>query len=276
MPGLADLIGQFADTLPTLLTTVRTAAQISADIGAHLRILSGPTALSAPTNTTRPPARRLEMVRLRTADVTAIRRRHGGTTHDVLLTLLAGALHTWLDSHGQSAHRNIRALVPVAQHTRARDANTGNRLSGYLCTLPVAEPDPLHRLRLVRTEMDRNKAAGPHRGPGAFPVVAGLFPHAVHHVVTPLLAAQVNRLFDLVATAVRLPARLPGLGGTPVSEIYPLAPLAPGYALAVAFTHDPRHVHITLTTDPHALDGVDKLTEALHSGLTELLHATTS
>ncbi|HKS45255.1 MAG TPA: wax ester/triacylglycerol synthase domain-containing protein, partial [Amycolatopsis sp.] len=118
-----------------------------------------------------PGRRRLATLRLNRDDILRIRKIHGGTTNDVVLAVLAGALRECLPDG-----RTVRALVPVNVRRDADGQDTGNHLSGYLCDLPVGEPDPVTRLRIVRARMDARKAAGAARGAGAVPLLAGRVP----------------------------------------------------------------------------------------------------
>jgi hypothetical protein len=123
--------------------------------------------------------------------------------------------------------------------------------------------------------MDRNKAAGPHQGPGAIGLLADLVPPAAHRLFTPLAARHPALLFDVVVTTIRLPNALPTLGNAPVQEIYPLVPLAPGHALGVAFMHNREAVHVGLNTHPESTPDIEKFSDALHASLAELVeHAT--
>ena len=132
-------------------------------------------------------AGRLADVRLAVSDVRRIRTSHGGTTNDVVLAVLAGALREWLINRGQRADgRSLRALIPVSVRARQAEQTGGNKLSGYLCELPIGIDDPLERLRIVRRAMTRNKAAGPARGAGAFPLLADKVPPAVHRLTGEL------------------------------------------------------------------------------------------
>src|SRR5205823_13532588 len=112
----------------------------------------------------------------------------------------------------------------------------GNLLSGYVCALPVSEPDPLVRLRAIRSEMDRNKAAGSQSGPGALPVLADSLPPAVHRLAGPFAGLGAPLLFDTVVTNVPLPSVPLHLAGAELREIYPVLPLAHGHALGVAIS----------------------------------------
>jgi hypothetical protein len=207
--------------------------------------------------------RRLAFVRLDLDDVRQIRRQHGGTTNDVALTVVAGALRDWLSSRDQPVDGvTLRALIPV--NTRSRGGTDGgNQLSGYLCDLPIGLADPLARLRFVRDSMDRNKAAGPAVGPGAVPLLANLVPPAVHRLCTPAAGAAAPLLFDTVVTNVPLPPVPITLGRAVLREVYPFAPLAAGHGLGVAVSAYRDSVHIGLQVDRDAVQDVDVLAASL-------------
>jgi len=225
----------------------------------------------SPLATGAPAARRLALLRLDVADVRQVRRGHGGTDNDILLAVLAGALRDWLDQRGQCVDKlRLRAFVPVSRRTRPGENRGRNLLSGYLCELPVQEDSPLARLRTVRSAMDRNKAAGPGRGPGALPLLADRVPGAVHRIVTPFARHSAGRLFDTVVTNVPIPDLRLTLAGAPLHEVYPIAPLAHGHALGIALSAHRGTVHVGLHADTRAVPDLDKLAEAIPTALTSL------
>lgn len=258
---------RLVDDLPELAEQLGRAAGIGLSVLRHVRQPLAESSLSSDDSA----RRRLLMLRLDGHDLRRVRRAHGGTTHDVLLTVLAGGLRHWLQTIGHAAgDRSIRAFVPVSRRARASGGGAGNQLSGYLCDLPVGEPDPVRRLRAVRAAMDRNKAAGPGRGPGALGLLAAAAPPAVHRVLTPLAGRHPSLLFDLVVTTVRLPSARLTLGGAPIESVYPLVPLAPGQALGVAFIHDGDTVHVGLHAHAGGRHDAGKLGDALQAALAEL------
>ncbi len=93
--------------------------------------------------------------------------------------------------------------------------------------LPVDEKDPVTRLTRVRTAMDRNKEAGPHRGAGAVALLAEHVPPLGHRLGGPLLGQAARLWFDVLVTSVPLPGFGLRLGGDPLGAVFPLAPLAP-------------------------------------------------
>jgi WS/DGAT/MGAT family acyltransferase len=215
--------------------------------------------------------------RLATADldleaVRRIRRAAGGTTNDVLLAVVAGALRRWMRERGEPLPgEDPRALVPVSRRRPGQPAASGNKLSAYLLGLPVGEPDPWRRLALVRTAMDRNKAAGPFRGAGAVAVLADQLPLLAHRFGAPIAGNAARLLFDILVTSVPLPRSALSLGGCPLRAVYPMAPLARGQSLAVALSTYGGRVRVGLVADGKALPDLDRLARCADDEVAELL-----
>ncbi|MFI8884130.1 wax ester/triacylglycerol synthase family O-acyltransferase [Streptomyces sp. NPDC053813] len=215
--------------------------------------------------------------RLATADldldaVQRIRRAAGGTTNDVLLAVVAGALRRWMHERGEPLPgEDPRALVPVSRRRPGQTAATGNKLSAYLLGLPVGEPDPWKRLGAVRAAMDRNKAAGPFRGAGAVAVLADQLPSLAHRFGAPLAGNAARMLFDVLVTSVPLPRSALSLGGCPLRAVYPMAPLARGQALAVALSTYGGRVRVGLVADGKAVPDLERLARCADEEVAELL-----
>jgi diacylglycerol O-acyltransferase / wax synthase len=262
--GIGGALLDLAAPVPSSGRSVTPLTRTVSNAGAVLRAVRLPP-VPALVTSAGSAGRRLAFVRFDLADVRQIRRQHGGTTNDVTLAVLAGGLRSWLGEPSATP----RALIPV--NTRARGGGAGgNQLSGYLCDLPVAVADPVARLRAVRSAMDRNKAAGPTRGAGTLPLLADRIPAALHRVGTPIAGAGAPLLFDTVVTNVPLP-RIPlTLGGAPLREIYPFAPLAPGHTLGVGVSEYDDTVHIGLVADREAVPDLDALAAAITKAATTL------
>jgi len=215
--------------------------------------------LAAPSST----SRRLGFARLELSEIKKVRAVHGGTSNDVILAVLSGALRQWMINRGQRvAGRPLRALVPVS--IRAREAGSAaNQLSGYLCELPVHLDDPVDRLREIRRSMNRNKSTGPLTGAGALPVLAERIPSPVHRLATKAAGQAAGLLFDTVITNVPLPKLDLTLDGAPLREIYPLVPLAPRNALGIAATIFHNSVHIGLQANGAAVPDTGSLRDAV-------------
>ncbi|GHG13295.1 MULTISPECIES: wax ester/triacylglycerol synthase family O-acyltransferase [Amycolatopsis] len=256
------------DTVKGALGTVRDQAGIASSLVRAARPPLSP--VSAPPSA----ERRLGFARLPLSELRRVRRAHGGTTNDVVLAVLSGALREWLVNRGQRADgRTLRALIPVSVRGRAGAQLGGNKLSGYLCDLPVGDDDPVERLRVVRRAMTRNKAAGPSRGAGALPLLADRVPPLLHRLGTRTAGRAAPMLFDLVITTVPLPPARLSLDGARLAEVYPFVPLAPRHAVGIAVATYRDSVHIGLQANGAAVPDVGSLRDAVLKSAARLLDA---
>ncbi|NUP23180.1 MAG: wax ester/triacylglycerol synthase family O-acyltransferase [Streptomyces sp.] len=252
------------------LSDVGRALDIGASVAVSTLGVRSSSALTAEPSGTR----RTAGVVVDIDDVHVIRKAVGGTVNDVLIAVVAGALRRWLDERGDGSEGVApRALIPVSKR-RPRTAHPqGNRLSGYLIRLPVDDPDPLRRLGTVRAAMDRNKDAGPNRGAGAVALLADHVPALGHRIGGPLVCGAARLWFDILVTSVPLPGIALKLGGHPVTEVYPFAPLARGQSLAIAISTYRGRVHYGLVADGEAVPDLDVLAKAVSEEVSELITA---
>ncbi|MFJ3670115.1 wax ester/triacylglycerol synthase family O-acyltransferase [Streptomyces sp. NPDC090106] len=260
--------------LPGLLRGAVSDVGRALDIGASLALSSLAVRSSAALSAAPSGTRRTAGVVVDLDDVHRVRKAQGGTVNDVLIAVVAGALRRWLDERGDGSDGVApRALIPVSKR-RPRTAHPqGNRLSGYLIRLPVDDPEPLSRLDTVRSAMDRNKDAGPNRGAGAVALLADHVPPLAHRLGGPLAGQAARLWFDILVTSVPLPGLGLKLGGNPVTEVYPFAPLAQGQSLAVAISTYRGQVHYGLVADAEAVPDLDRFAHALTAELETLVTA---
>ncbi|MFI5674355.1 wax ester/triacylglycerol synthase family O-acyltransferase [Streptomyces cellulosae] len=263
-------VRQLQERVRGALSDVGRALDIGASVALSTVDVRTSSALTAPSTGTR----RTAGVVLDLDDVHRVRKAVGGTVNDVLIAVVAGALRRWLDERGDGSEGVApRALIPVSKR-RPRTAHPqGNRLSGYLMRLPVADPDPLGRLATVRLAMDRNKDAGPNRGAGAVALLADHVPALGHRLGGPFVSQAARLWFDILVTSVPLPGVGLKLGGNPLTAVYPFAPLARGQSLAVAVSTYRGQVHYGLVADGHAVPDLDRLARALTEEVRTLITA---
>src|SRR5229473_7128919 len=146
------------------------------------------------------PHRRFEMLDLPLPEIRKIRRALRGTVNDVILAVVAGALRRWLEAKGESLGPDLRALVPVSMRG-AHDRNTfGNQVSAVFCPLPVAEANPMERLRKVREAMKGIKEGGQAVAAAALASLGDFAPPTLLAQAARLQA--VTRFFNLLITNV--------------------------------------------------------------------------
>jgi diacylglycerol O-acyltransferase / wax synthase len=208
--------------------------------------------------------RALAVASLNLQQVRRIRRAYGGTVNDVLLWVVTGALRDWLVARGNQVEGlALRAFIPVSQRSRAGRRIGGNRLSGYLCELPVGAPDPTERLLQIQRTMTRNRAAGTSRSPGAILELADRLPAPVHRIAAPVAGQGALLLFDLMVTSVPVPNVALAFDGAELVEVFPMAPLVAGQALVIGLSWYRDRAYLGFHADRDGLPDVKKLAEAV-------------
>jgi WS/DGAT/MGAT family acyltransferase len=226
-----------------------------------------------PLNVTIGPHRRYRVVRQQLADYKTVKNSLGGTVNDVVLTVVAGALGNWLRSRGFSTDGlEMRALVPVSVRTEDERGTLGNRLTVMRGPLPVYVQDPVARLPIVSRAMDDLKSS--KQAVGASTLVA------VNDIAPPAVLAQASRLqfstrlFNLLVTNIPGPQIPLYILGRELQDLFPLAFLPQGHALAVAIMSYNGRIEYGLLADFDALPDIDVIAAGIDESLDELLAAT--
>jgi diacylglycerol O-acyltransferase / wax synthase len=259
-PRLWHAPGDVHDAVGQVVAQISDARGIAASVLRSVRL----PAPGSPLVISSSGRRALATALLDLQQIRRIRAHDGGTVNDVLLSVMTGALREWLVARGDPVEGLIlRAFIPVSQRARSGSRIGGNRLSGYLCKLPVGEPDPGKRLLMIRRAMEHNKAAGTSRGAGAIPVLAERLPSVVHRVAAPVAGQGASLLFDFMVTSIPVPSLSFTLDGARLEEVFPIAPLAAGQALVVGLSWYQDSAYIALHADREGLPDVQRLAEAI-------------
>src|SRR5215218_9974107 len=186
-----------------------------------------------PLNVPIGPHRRLSFVRNDLDDFKLVKNALGGTVNDVVLTVVAGGLRTWLRSRGvRTEGLELRALVPVSVRTTDDRGHLGNRIVVMRGPLPVYVEDPVARLRVVRQAMDGLKDS--KQAVGA-EVITGLESFAPPTILAQASRLQFStRLFNLLVTNVPGPQFPLYVLGRELEDLFPVAFLPENQALAIA------------------------------------------
>jgi diacylglycerol O-acyltransferase / wax synthase len=225
-----------------------------------------------PLNVPIGPHRRLSFVRNDLDDFKLVKDTLGGTVNDVVLTVVAGGLRTWLRSRGvRTEGLELRALVPVSVRTKDDKGQLGNRIVVMRGPLPVYVEDPVARLRVVRQAMDGLKESKQAVGAAAITGLEALAP--------PTILAQASRLqfstrlFNLLVTNVPGPQFPIYVLGRELLDTYPIAFLPENQSLAVAVMSYNGGMDFGLLGDYDNLTDIEDLGEALKDSLAELVDA---
>jgi diacylglycerol O-acyltransferase len=85
--------------------------------------------------------------------VKAIKSAAGCTVNDVVMSVCAGGLRTYLERRGALPDQPLVAMVPVSIRTGEEAERWTNRVSAIFAGLPTDEPDPLQRIARVNASM---------------------------------------------------------------------------------------------------------------------------
>jgi WS/DGAT/MGAT family acyltransferase len=237
---LASLPGAADAAVRTVTRTVQSARSLS---GRNREVPGSlpPAPFEAPrtsVNRAISPRRRVAFAELPLADVTRVRSVFGGTTNDVVLTVVAGAMRTYFAERDEPLDRSLVALVPVSVRDDTERDALGNRLSAVLVSLSTGVEDGPTRLRHIRSGMGSAKDQLGSVGPEVFAGWA--------QALVPALATRVSRLvsnvrlFDHVAPVCNLiVSNVPGpdfplyLAGARLEAMYPVGPIIEGVGINI-------------------------------------------
>jgi WS/DGAT/MGAT family acyltransferase len=189
------------------------------------------------------------------------------TVNDVVLAVVAGGLRRWLPQAGGIAD-DLRVQCPVCLHAREEDAtHLGNRDSFMNLDLPIAEPDPAVRLRLIGTGTSQRKFDHDADALYAFFHALGRF-RPLYRGVTRLTSGP--REFALSISNVPGPRQRPLVLGHAVEQFCSFAEPADRHALRVSVVSLGGELAFGLCSDPEAISKLDGLRGALAESIAEL------
>jgi WS/DGAT/MGAT family acyltransferase len=216
------------------------------------------------------PHRRYAVVRQELDDYRQVKNALGGTVNDVVLTVVSGSLAGWLRSRGiRTEGLEMRALVPVSVRVQDDQGSLGNKLAVMRGPLPVYINDPVARLRFVKKAMDGLKESKQAVGAATLAAVNNLAP--------PTILAQASRLnfstrlFNMIVTNIPGPQLPLYVLGRRLDDLFPIAFLPTGHALAVAIMSYNGRLEYGLLGDYDALPDIQLIADGLDEALAELL-----
>ena len=185
------------------------------------------------------PYRRCDWTSLDLAEVKQVKNRLGCTVNDVTLATATGAMRRYLLRRGTDVDAiDFRIVVPVNVRTPGETATMGNRVAGWLLSLPIQEADPLARCRRLSETTASLKASKQAHGVDALAQVAELFDPIMTLGVR--IASSLHP-YNLIISNVPGPQFPLYLLGARMLEGYPVLPLFEQQGLGIAtFSYDGR------------------------------------
>ena len=190
-------------------------------------------------------------------DYKAIRKEHGGTVNDVVLTVVTGALRRWMTTRGEPVlrrHDGARDGAGERPRPRARAASWATRSRRTSSTCPSASPTPSPASRPITAAMAGHKSSGQAIGASALVGLVGLATPTLHSLGARLTSSMSSRMFNVVVTNVPGPQFPLYAMGARMRDMYPVVPLAKGQAVSIGITQLRRR-HLLRTQRRSRRDG---------------------
>jgi diacylglycerol O-acyltransferase / wax synthase len=193
-----------------------------------------------------------------------IGKQHQATVNDVLLTILAGALRSYLIYRkADLSGGGIRVTIPVNLRREGKDPELGNRFGLIFLLLPVALPTFGERLAAVKAEMDRLKKS--HEAVAALGIlkVMGNLPLIMEEMLVDYLSSKVTA----VVTNVPGPLRKLHLAGNRIEKMMFWVPKTGSLGLGISLFSYAGEVMIGLSADRKLVPDPGRLIGFFHEEL---------
>jgi diacylglycerol O-acyltransferase len=257
-------------TRNTIRMPVKTAARVLRTAEAFTGLAAGgPACPKSPFNVRIGRDRRIAWHQ---ADLDRLKRARGivegSTVNDVILSVVAGALRTFLERRGEKVPDYLVALVPVSVRRPDEQGDLGNRISTIMVRLPLNEPDPRKRLETLREETARLKESDNARAASLLIEATGWAPPTLNRLLASAMARPL--IFNLAVSNVPGPQQPLYLLGRRLQAIYPFVPLSPqNHALTIGMVSYDGKVCFGLVGDRDVVPDLDDLAVDLRQALRE-------
>ncbi len=196
------------------------------------------------------------------------------TGNDVVTTVIAGALRTWLLERDQLPERTLVAMCPVSVRDRdgagEAESDIGNKFGLGLCPLGTDIADPVERLAFVHLAMKNLKKQVATKGSDAMLAVMG--PAIGSTVVIPLLpfGTLLPPSCNMAISNVPGPRKEMYYNGAHLDEIYPVSSVFDGMGLNVTVCSYADLIAVGYVTDADVMPRVAELLPLTEQALTDL------
>jgi WS/DGAT/MGAT family acyltransferase len=203
----------------------------------------------------------------------------GATVNDVVLTICAGALRTYLSKLGELPEASLAAVVPMSLRTDGETGQEGNRITQLFCSLHTDVADPRARLQAVAETTRIAKGSQPALGAQALQQMSSVFPGALFGLALRA-NAELGRRTGSTAMLNTQISNVPGppiplyCAGAKLLKMYGLGPVVTGAALIHIIMSYCDEVTFSFTSDRAILPDPPVYAEALSNAFEELRAAT--
>jgi len=259
---LAPTIGHIADRLQRTIT--RAPAVPRPNINAPKTSFNGRVS----------PHRRFAFGDMGLHEVKEVKKAYGVTVNDVVVSICAGAVRSWLIEHAELPDGPLVAQIPVSVRTGAQAGTYGNRILLMSVPFHTDIADPVERLLTTHESLadmkERHKA-----------LPAELLQDA-NHFIPPAVFHRAAQLTFRLSTGMGRPAwnlvvsNVPGpqcplyMAGAKLVANYPVSVITDGMGLNITVMSYNGQMDFGIVSDRDQMPDVDRLTGWLHDELNAL------
>lgn len=216
--------------------------------------------------------RRLHHVAISLAELKEVKDVFAASVNDVVLAVVAEALHQWLRERGETPPDKVRVFCPVSVRDETQRYALGNLVSGIVVELPVSGMPAVTRLaRIIAATADLKRSG---QAVAAQTLTAtGSWAPATLSALGSRIASEprfgLQSRVNLVVTNVPGPQIPFYTGGAQMLEVWPFVPIYHTLGLAVALVSYNGRVHLGLTADPDLVPDLDRFAHHLKRSMAE-------
>lgn len=200
--------------------------------------------------------------------VRAIGKATGTTINDVLVTAVAGALRTYLQTNGDSVTSGeMRAMVPINLRPQDEATTLGNQFSLVYLPLPVSLPTPFERLQDVKRHMDLLKTSPEPLIIYQILNLLGMLPGELADRTVQMFASKATA----VLTNVPGPRQLLYLAGKPMRRLLCWVPQSGQIGLGISIVSYAGGVTLGLVVDEKLVQDPEAIMDAFTVAFAELV-----
>jgi diacylglycerol O-acyltransferase len=219
--------------------------------------------------------RRFVFGQLSLEDVKTVKNEYGYTVNDVIVSICAGAVRTWLVEHGELPDDPLVAQIPVSVRSEEQAGTYGNRIVLMHAPLFTNEADPVQRLHKTHEAMRVMKER--HR---ALP--ADVLKDANHFIPPAVFSRAARATFALTSSTRGRPSwnlvisNVPGpqfplyCAGARLAANYPVSVITDGMGLNITVMSYCGHLDFGIVADRDQMPDVWRLIDWLGEAIEEL------
>ena len=243
--------------------------------GSNTRGFGGMEAPHTPFSRPLSAHRRFAFGSLSLNEVKAVKKAHGVTVNDVVVSLCAGALRRWLVAKDALPDEPLVAQIPISVRTPEQAGTYGNQIMLMTVPLLTTLSDPIERLRATHDALGEMKESQ-QAMPAALLADANRFvPPALLSRAARLSFALSTRwggrpLWNLVVSNVPGPQFPLYLAGAKVTHTYPVSVITDGMGLNITVMSYRGSLDVGIVADRDQVPDVDTIIDQLRAELAVL------